>query len=224
MRKAKAYHKMLGVIGMNYHNPVLVSVGANDGVTEDRVIPFCVRNGWKSILIEPMPHLIEKCKLNIRKISASNQNIFYVQSAVGRNNGEIKINYIDPPDDMNPNDRAIQMGKSSACEGYNFGKGYEKYIKDIRVECRKLDDIITDKTDRVSVLSIDVEGYEPEVFAGFSISKWKPAAIIWEVKHLDKNKRRPIMRKLSRLGYRHVFFGPDCISAVNGIERNVDGL
>ena len=223
MRKPKAYIQMLGSIGMTYHNPILVSVGANDGITEDRVIPFCVKNGWKSILIEPIPHLMEKCKNNLRSYVANNKNIYFVQSAVGAKNGEIDIAYMDPSLPIDPISRSIEMGKASAVDGYKFNKKFQDYLRKINVPCRTLDDIIESKTDRATVVSIDVEGYEPNVFSGFDVKRWKPVCIIWEVKHLTKDQRRPIMRRLSDLGYNHVEFGPDCISALNGLEKLVNG-
>ena len=219
MKKPKAYMKMLGAIGMTYHNPILVSVGANDGITEDRVIPFCIKNGWKSILIEPMPHLMEKCKLNFRSNLANNNNIFFIQSAVGDKKGEIEITYMDPSLPLNPIDKSIEMGKASAVGGYKFNKKFNTYLRKITVPCHTLDSIIESKTERVTVLSIDVEGYEPHVFAGFDVGKWKPPLIIWEVKHLTKDQKRPIMRRLSNIGYNHIDFGPDCISALYGIEK-----
>lgn len=223
MRKPKAYIKMLGSIGMTYHNPILVSVGANDGITEDRVIPFCVKNGWKSVLIEPIPHLMEKCKNNLRSYAANNNNIFFVQSAVGDKRGEIEITYMDPSLPIDPISKSVEMGKASAIDGYKFNKKFKEYLRKTNVHCRTLDEIIESKTDRVTLVSIDVEGYEPYVFNGFDVRKWKPVCIIWEVKHLTKDQKRPIMRRLSNLGYKHAEFGPDCISALNGLEKLVHG-
>lgn len=223
MNSMKAYNKMLGAVAMTYHNPVLVSVGANDGITADRVIPFCVRNQWKSILIEPLPHMMSACKKNLQSYARNNRNIYFCQCAASSSSGMIKIRYIDESIPINDIDKRHEMGKASASESYEYSKEEMPYVKNIMVPSRKLDDIISDKVDRVTVLSIDVEGYEPYVFSGFSVEKWKPKIIIWEKKHLSKDERRPIIRRLSKIGYGHKEYGPDFISALEGLEKMIDG-
>lgn len=223
MNNLKSYRKILGAVAMNFNNPVLVSVGANDGVTADRVIPFCLKNGWKSVLIEPMPHMMDICKKNLKYYQSKNGNIYFVQCAASDHEGKINMRYVDPsiPDDKIV--KSNELGKSTASEDYEYDEKNSNYVKNMIVKCKKLDDIIKERVDRVSVLSIDVEGYEPKVFAGFDVKRWKPAVIIWEIKHLSKEVRRPIMRKLSSLGYKHANYGPDCISAIMGLEKMIDG-
>lgn len=223
MKPMKDYYKMLGAVAMNYPNPILVSVGANDGITAERVIPFCVRNQWKSILIEPLPHMMKACKENLRSYIANNKNIYFCQCAASNFNGSITIRYIDESIPVSDFDKKHEMGKASASEGYCYSEKEIPYLKNINVPCKKLDDIILERVDRVTVVSIDVEGYEPYVFSGFNVNKWKPKIIIWENKHLSRDSRRPIMRRLSRIGYKHREHGPDCISALEGLERMVDG-
>jgi len=223
MKSMKAYRRMLGAVGMTYSNPILVSVGVNDGITAERVVPFCLSNRWKSILIEPLPHIIKKCKKNIEKYIKNNNNIYMVQCAASDFKGSISMRYVDDSIPLNDYDKAHRMGMASASEDYSYDEYIKPYIRSIEVPCRRLDDIINEKVDHVTVVSIDVEGYEDRVFAGFDVGRWKPKVIIWEKKHLSKTKKRSIMRRLTALGYRHAEFGPDCISAVDGLEKLIDG-
>jgi FkbM family methyltransferase len=222
MKKNKEYQKMLGSVSMTVHNPVMVSVGANDGVHADRVIPFCIRNGWKSILIEPIPHIMQKCKKNWESHSKINRNIYFVQAAASDRSETIEMKFIDPNATISRKHKKDDMGKASASESYEFADYLSEHIRTISVPSMKLDDIISARVDKVNVLSVDVEGFEPKVFAGFNVSKWRPLVIIWETKHLSSSVKRPIMRKLSKLGYKHREYGPDCISALMGLERLVD--
>jgi len=223
MINSNAYVKMLGSIAMSFHNPTLVSVGANDGITADRVIPFCVKNKWKSLLIEPLPHIMKKCKDNVITRLGGRENVFFHQGAVSSRKGEIEIRYLDPTIPLNSCEKSIFMGQATASDTYKMPIRFHEYVRNITVPCATLDEIISSKFNYATVVSIDVEGYEKEVFSGFDIERWKPLAVIWEVKHLNADQRRPIMRRMSKMGYKHVKFGPDCVSARIGLEKLIHG-
>jgi hypothetical protein len=80
-------------------------------------------------------------------------------------------------------------------------------IRPIRVNVRRLDTLLTEhapELEHVDLVSIDVEGWELEVLAGFSLERYRPTVLIVENVLEDAGYRRA----LDQRGYvlwRHVW-------------------
>jgi FkbM family methyltransferase len=79
-------------------------------------------------------------------------------------------------------------------------------IQVIRVKVRRLDTLLAEHAsylDRVDLVSVDVEGWELEVLAGFSLERYRPGVLVVENVFADSGYRRELRRRGYRL-WRHV--------------------
>jgi FkbM family methyltransferase len=157
-----------------------VEVGANEPQADSQTWQL-EQKGWTGVLVEPQPDLAEELR---RTRSAK---IYAVACSSPQRAGRaVRIHLAGPHSSLDP--ELIVSGIS--VEG------------SIEVPARTLDDILSDAgaPAPIDFLSIDVEGHEIEVLAGFDIARWRPRLILIEdhVVSLDKH------RHLTRAGYRLV--------------------
>jgi FkbM family methyltransferase len=146
-----------------------VDVGANNGVLNSNTLVL-EESGWTVLCIEPNPALAEagRALRNLwRQIACGpkdeEEREFWAysrehptaasSSALVMENGQVPHGYGPPSSDS---DRSM-------------------------VKVRTLDRVLDEAGfPKVDLVSIDVEGYEKEVLAGFDIERWKPAILIVE--------------------------------------------
>jgi FkbM family methyltransferase len=137
-------------------------VGASEGITGSNCLHFEER-GWLVLCVEPNP-LLEPAGRHLRKL--------WRQVACG-------------PED-NESRELILVGsypyESSTGLEIRYGPCPECNIAGrLPVKVRTLDRVLEESGfPRLDLLTIDVEGYEGEVLAGFTVERWKPKFIVVE--------------------------------------------
>lgn len=153
-----------------------VDVGAHDGYTFSNTYGLA-EAGWSGICYEPIDSLYDKCRtLHMSK----NHNVLTVHKCVGDKDGRVKL-YTG----TNPTIDEETVERSP------WGDPYDKnsYI---------ISDIVTLNTSlkqfsiptKFEVLSIDVEGAELQVLAGFDIMYWLPRMVIVETHEFNLDSRK----------------------------------
>jgi len=135
-----------------------VEVGANHPTWCSQTC-FLERQGWKGILIEPLP---ENCALlrQQRPGSTVYQNACGAQDETGESTFFV----------------AKEMNSLSG-----LTKDEQREYSEIKVNIRTLDDILAESSSpEIDLLSIDVEGTELNVLKGFSIQKYRPKVMLLE--------------------------------------------
>lgn len=157
-----------------------VDVGANDPFHGSQTWHL-ESLGWSGVLIEPQPDLAARLR------EARKAKVFAAACSSPDNAGTTMTLHLAGP--MSSLDR----------ERMSYGAVPEASIA---VPVRTLDDILTEAGAPLPLdfLSLDVEGHEQEVLAGFDIARWRPRLILMEDQVTDHSKHR-IMR---RAGYRLV--------------------
>lgn len=137
-----------------------VEVGANRPQQESQTWHL-EQLGWTGVLIEPQPDLAEELR---RRRSA---RVFAVACSAPGNAGRSM--------------RLHVAGALSALDRDRMAPGAEPE-RVIEVPVRTLDDILADACAPVAfeLLSIDVEGHELEVLAGFDLARWRPRLVLLE--------------------------------------------
>lgn len=149
-------------------------------------------NGWQVISVEPNPHFCEQHRQMGQRV---------LEYAVGMEDRD------DVPFQL-VHSRAQYHGGTISYESFSSLAIKDTYrslqpnlkCEAVKVKLRRLDTILLEHTphvDKVDVLSIDVEGWELEVLAGFSIDKYRPSVMIIE-NLFDEPKYAQTM---SQLGY-----------------------
>lgn len=152
------------VFGRKRHG-YAVDVGASNGISNSNTFDL-ERRGWTVLCIEPNP-LYAPALTNNRKtvISAAcgarrGRKFFSVYDVGGQNYEACSA--------LQPNQEAVKIHGA-------------KLVRKVKVDVWTLDEcLVTAKFPRLDLLSIDVEGAEADVLAGFDIDRWKPKMVIIE--------------------------------------------
>lgn len=177
-----------------------VEVGAYDGIFASNTWGLAKR-GWQGVLIEPLPDLAQRCRENYARYS----QVSVLQSAVGAHPGTLRLHLAGPLTTANSNLHLEYTNVYWARESITSNV--------VEVECKTLDQIIEDSSIDVDfdLLVVDVEGFETEVFEGFSLKIWKPKMLIVELSDshpdLKASERQDALLayKLVQSGYVIVF-------------------
>lgn len=153
---------------------LFVEVGANDGLFVSNSIGL-VKRGWRGILFEPIPEIAQSCRANL----SAYEKVEVVQCAIGAApDSFLELIVGGPLTTFDP-----QMAKEFQ-EAYQVHQSFSGQT--VRVRCSTLDTELRlfNAQPDFEVLIVDVEGYESQVFAGFSLAYWKPKLMIIELSDL----------------------------------------
>jgi len=178
-----------------------VEIGANDGT-------FCsntwglAQRGWRGILVEPVPELAERCRNAYRHLPG----ITVVNCAIaapGTNHVDLHLA------------GTLTTANEAALAEYQSVPWASRFVTadSLRIEARTLNELLASQQIEpgFDLLVVDVEGFEAEVFAGFSIEEWRPGMLIIELAdtHPDltvtAGSDGSLLETLSDLKYRIVF-------------------
>jgi FkbM family methyltransferase len=146
----------------NVNAGFFVDIGANDPFRNSQTYHL-EQLGWRGIVVEPLPEMASRLE---QERSAS----------VDRRAVSSKAN-------LGKQLLFRRAGVVSALKAHNEdGKQNSALETEFPVWCTTLDSILEEHEapTQFELLSIDVEGHEPEVLDGFSIQKWKPKLILVE--------------------------------------------
>lgn len=126
--------------------------------------------GWKGILVEPVPQFAEHLRAERKAM------VFQVACGSPNQHGtKVKIHIAGIHSSLLPELMTPEVPVENVIE----------------VPIRTLDSIIEESGfEKVDFISLDVEGVELEVLAGFSIERWAPRLILIEDLVLDWSKHR----------------------------------
>lgn len=172
-------------------NGVCVEVGGFDGVTFSNTL-FFEEQGWRAILVEPIPVFAER-------IRARRPGATLYSCAAGPRTGEITLAI--PHGEEALATTAQQPAHMARIE--KTGAALEQVV----VPMRALDDLLSEAgVSEIDFVTIDVEGAELDVLAGFDLDRWRPRVVI-----LENNDRRSLalQQEMLRRGY-HWLTNTDC--------------
>jgi len=170
---------------LNLKNGKFVDIGANDGISGSLTFDL-EKNGWKGILIEPNPILVERLK------QFRTSPVF--QYAISSTEGELPFYIVEGAENLHGLSR------------FDYTKEFEAHVnscggvvKKTIVHVKKISTIINELSNLESVdfLKIDVEGHELEVLKSFDFNKFHPLLIVTEdnFKDADKSVRKLLLDK-----------------------------
>lgn len=147
----------------------LVDVGANKGQFTTAVLKL--KPSAQVLAVEPQP---ECCEL-LRKLWSRRTNVVLKQCAVGSTKGEVTFNVY--ADDV----ASSVLNPASQIQSHYSGQGMQ-VAQHIQVELQTLDSLVP-AGKAVSLLKIDVQGYEAQVLAGAADVLGRTASVMLEVNY-----------------------------------------
>lgn len=195
----------------------IIQVGGNDGINSDPLRKYFKKkiNG-KAIIFEPLDYYF----LKLKKLYKNNKDIKIKKIALSNKIEKKKIFFIDPKiaklmDGKGPGkgwahgqgsfskNVVIYWIKNNKSRGKNYIKNISKYINSIKykeIQTKKISSIKIPK-DHLSLLLIDVQGFELEVLKGMNWNN-SPDFIVYEDDLKIYNKKSNLIRKiLKKKGY-----------------------
>jgi FkbM family methyltransferase len=147
-----------------------VEVGAFDGETMSNTVGLADA-GWTGLYIEPVPEYAALC----RQRHARNPHVTVAECAVGATAGPVELQV-----------RNLISGVSPAHQrAYDVAAWARPAPRErtITVHQLPLDQILEAAAvaPGFELLVVDVEGYEPAVFAGFDLARWRPTMLVVEL-------------------------------------------
>ena len=159
---------------MNKRGGFFIEAGANDGKSQSNTLLLERYYGWKGLLIEPIPELFEKCKLNRPKCLCQ-------QAAL------VPLNY--PEDSIKIHCCGLMstvegsMGSHDAvAEHIASGAQAQNLTPYVaHVPARPLSAILDQfNIEQIDLLSLDVEGFEANALQGLDFDRHSPKFILVE--------------------------------------------
>ena len=167
-----------------------VEVGAYDGISFSNTWGLAER-GWDGLMIEPDPATARECAANHR----DHPNVRTRQTAIGDSEDtELTLHVAG----------ALTTASAPLRAEYETTAWASSSLTERRivVPCTTLDAVLHSEgvAPDFDVLVVDVEGFEREVFAGFSIERWRPRMMIVELAdtHPDLHATRTVDHQLGR--------------------------
>jgi FkbM family methyltransferase len=163
---------------LNFKKGFFIEAGANDGVRQSNTLYFERYRGWHGLLIEPIPHLANKCKKNRPKAIVENCALV----ASDYPDSHIEMQYCDLMSmikgalDVSIADEHMEKSRKALLK-----RGEDTYIISVPV-CTLSALLDKHGIKKVDFLSLDVEGYEPEALKGIDFSRHRPRFMLIEVR------------------------------------------
>jgi FkbM family methyltransferase len=167
-----------------------VDVGAFDGVHLSNSYAF-ERQGWSGLCVEAAPAYFELCKKNRPRSRCVN---FACVGAADR----VDVEFHFEPGGLFS---GVSVDEAHVSDVHTRNQVPFKGFEIIRVPSATLDSLLGDSVAEIDFVSIDVEGSELDVLAGFDLERYKPRVLLIEANTAEERKALDI--HLAPRGYRY---------------------
>lgn len=185
-----------------------VQIGSSDGVANDPLHETVRAHHWTGVLVEPLPHIFEQLVANY----AGTTGVQFANLAIGADEGAITMYTVRPQagdpywvEQIASLDREVVRRHAYALPDL------DSRIKPVEVQCMPLGAFVDRyQLDAIDLMHTDAEGYDYEIVSQIPLSaSWAPRYLVFEAKHLARDRFLSLKARLGRAGYRFVWLGPD---------------
>ncbi len=194
-----------------------VQIGANDGLRNDPIREFVIRDRWKGIFVEPLLTVFGMLQNNYAY--ASNSGLVFVNAAISASDSNSFIFYTFDNcflQSLSLEKRLDYLRKASFDRKHvehHISKMSEGAIKEIEVTCLTMTSFLNKywTGGKIDLLVIDAEGHEPSIIKSIDFDKFQPEAIYFESHNLGEGKGT-LFGVLNDNGYSVSEIGGDAIA------------
>lgn len=169
-----------------------IQIGANDGLRNDPIREFVVRDRWRGVLVEPLPDMFAKLKRNYagRRFSG----LHFENAAVSRRDDEtldfwtFRADFLDA---LAAEHRLYYLRKSSFDRDHvlrflTHDAEAERALERIVVPCVTVATLALRYFDAgaFDLLVIDAEGHEKAILESLDFARVRPRVIFFESEHM----------------------------------------
>lgn len=161
-----------------------VEAGANDGFTQSNTYWLERFRSWRGVLVEPIPELAAECR-------EERPDAHVVQAAL------VPFDYPDPTVTLMYGDlmsvvQGVRGGELEDMAWAEFGIAHGwSDPREVRAPALTLTSILeTVGAPEIDLLSLDLEGYEPNALGGLDFSRYAPRWLLVEVTDMCAGRER----------------------------------
>ena len=181
-----------------------VQIGANDGLRNDPVREFVVRDQWSGVFVEPLPTVFPDLRRNYEYLT-SRRKLAFENVAISSALTSLPFFTFQPEllKRLSDEQRLDLLRKSSFDREHvaKFAKTEDDVLQ-INVPCAPVGQIIEKhfRGKGIDLLVIDAEGHEGTILRSIDFAKVRISGIFFESRHLGK-EREPLFSLLAAHGY-----------------------
>jgi FkbM family methyltransferase len=188
-----------------------VQIGSNDGVHYDPLHAAVREYGWNGVLVEPLRPVFDRLVANYAGVPG----LSFANVAVDREDGTTTIFTIDARADDPPwagfiasLDRDVLLRHRSAIPDLG------ERIHPTEVETLSVRSLLDRYgVHHIDLMHVDIEGLDDMVLEQIDPSApWAPRYVIFEIKHLSRDRYQRVRQRLTEGGYRTVNLWPDAFA------------
>lgn len=205
-------HQFIDAFDKNREQVFFIQIGANDGEHDDPLHHFVEESGWSGVLVEPVPYVFKR----LQHTYAHRPDLVLVNAAISGHEGTATFYFLEESADALPiwYDQVGSFSLETILDDWS-----KKMIPDLRdrireteVECLTFTSLCAQSdVTRIDVIHIDTEGHDYEILKGLDLSRYLPAVVIYEHKHLGSADRTAADAKMRVHGYAVTEIGYDTL-------------
>jgi FkbM family methyltransferase len=188
-----------------------LQIGANDGIINDPILKFILRDDWSGIRVEPLPVPFKK----LQRLHASNTGVKTAQEIIADRDGKMPLYYLSFSDkrwatglaslDRSSLERQIDNGhvkKRAAKFGDILPKNRSEWITNVELDVVEVNQFIKDEfSGKLNLLQIDTEGFDHVLVNALHLDELEIDMICFEKLHIPKDAVAGCLERLRKFGY-----------------------
>ncbi len=178
-----------------------VQIGSNDGMKNDPIHQYIIKNAWEGILVEPDIANFKR----LRKNYSCSNNLIFENTAIGPQKGEMLFYRIKEIRDDEPGwyDQVGSFDRATFLKNIKYGKGLDKRILTDRMQVITFNDLVQKHNfHNIDLLHTDTEGFDFKILRSIDFSKHAIKLILFEGKWMSSQELKEIIQYLKKFGYR----------------------
>ena len=204
--------RLLRAFARTYPDAVFVEIGANDGDKHDHLRPLIIANGWRGVLVEPVPYLFERLRANYAGVA----RVQFENAAIAEADGALDFYHLPeaPPDEREhlPEwyDTIGSFSRETVMRHATAIDGIAERIVETQVPTLTFESLCERHgLEQVDLVAIDTEGYDGRIIRAFPFHRYRPRLILYEHFHLAPQERAATREHLHANGYETIEEGMD---------------
>lgn len=177
-----------------------VQIGSADGVIGDPLHEFIKKQGWRGILVESVGFLFSQLKENYR----GREGLIFENVAISDEDGTREFFFM-PQTENPPEIWYHQLGTFFPDNIRKLSYAIPNIASQIaseHVRCMRIETLLQKhNVAKIDLIHIDAEGYDFEILRQVDLSRYRPAIIMFEHKHLSSEDLAACDRYLESRGY-----------------------